>query len=127
MSTVSTSEQIARQALLAKIASRTLAVFSSDRKNKALRAMAAAIDGAADDILFHNEIDVEAARQSDLNPAMIERLVLTAKSIKAMAEGVREIAEQADPVGEVLAKWDRPIGIQIEKVRVPLGVIGMIY
>src|SRR6267142_7062988 len=58
---------------------------------------------------------------------MVERLVLTAKSIKSMAEGVREIAKQPDPVGQILETWARPSGIEIEKIRVPLGVIGMIY
>jgi glutamate-5-semialdehyde dehydrogenase len=127
MPSVSSSEQVARQALLAKIASRSMATLASDAKKRILESMAGAIDRAADDILFHNEIDVEAARQSNLNPAILERLVLTAKSVAAMAQGVREIATQPDPVGEVLANWTRPIGIQIEKIRVPLGVIGMIY
>jgi glutamate-5-semialdehyde dehydrogenase len=125
--TISLTEQVARQALLAKAASRALATLSPEQKLKALEAMAAALEQASSDILFHNEIDVEAARESDLSPAMVDRLVLTAKSITAMAQGVREIAKQPDPVGEVLEKWARPSGIEIEKIRVPLGVIGMIY
>src|SRR6266478_5146434 len=127
MPTISLTQQVARQALLAKAVSRALAAFSSEQKQKALEAMAAALEQASNDILFHNEIDVEAARESDLSPAMVDRLVLTAKSIKAMAQGVRDIAKQSDPVGEVLEKWARPSGIEIEKIRVPLGVIGMIY
>src|SRR5712691_8149390 len=100
--TVSTlTEQVARQALRAKTASRLLAALAPQQIQKALEAMAAALERAASDILFHNEIDVEAARESDLSPAMVDRLVLTAKSIQAMADGVREIARQSDPVGDV--------------------------
>jgi glutamate-5-semialdehyde dehydrogenase len=121
------AEQIALQALRAKAASRTLASLNSEQKNKALEAMAAALEQASSDILFHNEIDVEAAGDTDLSHTLVERLILTTKSIQAMAQGVREIAQQADPVGQVLESWTRPSGIQIEKIRVPLGVIGMIY
>src|SRR5882724_1429413 len=127
MPTMSLTQQVARQALLAKAASRSLATLTSEQKKQALDAVGAALEQASSDILFHNEIDVEAARESDLSPAMVDRLVLTAKSIKAMAQGVRDIAKQADPVGKVLEKWARPSGIEIEKIRVPLGVIGMIY
>ena len=121
------SEQVARQALRAKTASRDLAGLSPDAKKKALEAMASALEKASADILFHNEIDVEAAREAGLNAALVERLILTAASVKAMAQGVREIAAQADPIGDVLETWTRPNGMTLEKVRVPLGVIGMIY
>ncbi len=121
------TEQVARQALRAKAASRVLAQLLPVQKKRALEAMATALERGSSDILFHNEIDVEAARESDLSSAMVERLLLTAPSIKAMADGVREIANQPDPVGEILETWSRPSGIQIQKVRVPLGVIGMIY
>src|SRR5204863_4941964 len=79
------------------------------------------------DIVFHNEIDVEAARQAGLSGALVERLILTAKSVAAMAQGVREIAAQEDPIGQVIEQWTRPNGISIEKTRVPLGVIAMVY
>src|ERR1041385_8734005 len=127
MTTISMAEQVARQALRAKAASRSVAELSADQKKKVLEAMAAALEQAESDILFHNGIDVEAARDTDLSPAMIDRLTLTSKTIRSMAQGVREIAGQADPVGEVLETWTRPNGLQLEKVRVPLGVIGMIY
>ena len=126
--TVSTlTEQVARQAYGAKTASRRLALLSSDEKKRILLEMARALEAGALDILFRNEIDVEAARESGLNEALINRLVLTEKSIQSMAQAVREIAEQKDPIGEVLEAWDRPNGMRIEKVRVPLGVIAMIY
>jgi glutamate-5-semialdehyde dehydrogenase len=126
--TVSTlTEQVARQAYAAKAASRQLALLSSEQKKTLLLEMARALEAGAQDILFRNEIDVEAAQESGLNEALINRLVLTPKSLQSMAQGVREIAEQKDPVGEILEAWDRPNGIRIEKVRVPLGVIAMIY
>jgi glutamate-5-semialdehyde dehydrogenase len=121
------TEQVARQAFLAKAASRRLALLSSDDKKRVLLEIADALEAAVPDILFHNEIDVEAARESGLNAALIDRLALTDHSLKAMAQGVREIAQQSDPVAEVLESWTRPSGIRIEKVRVPLGVIAMIY
>jgi glutamate-5-semialdehyde dehydrogenase len=121
------AEQVARQALRAKAASRSVAELTPDQKKKSLEAMATALEQAENDILFHNEIDVEAARDTDLSAALVDRLTLTSKSVKAMAQGVREIAQQVDPVGEVLETWTRPNGLRLEKVRVPLGVIGMIY
>src|SRR5690242_443227 len=127
MEASTTTEQVARIALRAKNASRALAELSSDAKKKVLEAMAVALEKASSDILFHNEIDVEAAKEVGLNPALIERLVLTEKTVQGMAQGVREIAAQPDPIGEVLEEWSRPNGIQLEKIRVPLGVIGMIY
>src|SRR5687767_12589213 len=116
----SLTETIARQALKAKAASRTLSELSAEQKTQALEAMAAGIESELSDILFHNEIDVQAAREAGLNSALIERLVLSAASIKAMAQGVREIGQQKDPLGEVLETWARPNGIRIEKIRVPL-------
>src|SRR2546425_318290 len=114
MATPTLSEHVARQALRAKTASRALAELSADAKKRALEAMATALEQASADILFHNEIDVEAARETDLSPAMVERLTLTPKIVQAMAVGVREIAAQADPVGEVLETWTRPSGITLE-------------
>ncbi len=121
------TEQVARQAYVAKAASRRLALLGSDEKKRILLEMARALEAGGPDILFRNEIDVEAARESDLNKTLINRLVITEKSLQSMAQGVREIAEQPDPVGEVLESWTRPNGIRIEKVRAPLGVIAMIY
>jgi len=121
------TEHVARQAFLSKTASRKLALLSPDEKKRVLLEMAAAIESAGQDILFRNEIDVEAAREAGLAEALINRLVLTEKSLENMAHGVREIAGQPDPVGEKLESWTRPSGIRIDKVRVPLGVIAMIY
>ncbi|MFA5976453.1 MAG: glutamate-5-semialdehyde dehydrogenase [Elusimicrobiota bacterium] len=121
------AERVTRQALLAKAASRRLMLLAADDKKRALESMAEALTAASKDILFHNEIDVEAATQAGLNSALIDRLKLTPESVEGMAQSLREIAGQADPVGEILETWKRPSGIQIEKVRVPLGVLAMIY
>jgi glutamate-5-semialdehyde dehydrogenase len=122
-----TAEKVARQALRAKTASRAVALVSAADKNRALLAMAEALEKEAADIVFHNEIDVEAARQSGLSAALIDRLELSTKGIAAMAAGIREIAAQEDPVGQVIERWTRPNGIAIEKIRVPLGVLAMVY
>jgi len=118
---------IVAQAATAKLASRKLANLSSDEKNKILTAMADALIKQKDDILFHNEIDVEAAKEAGLTPALVDRLLLNEQRIKAMSQGLREVVDQKDPVGEIIADWTPPAGVHIQKVRVPLGVIGMIY
>jgi len=123
----SVKEVVARQALLAKAAGPALAALTARQKQDVLNAAADAIARSSNDIIFHNEIDVEAAREAGLAPALIERLVLSPKAVDAMAKGVREIAAQPDPVGEVLESWTRPNGISIQKIRVPLGVVAMIY
>src|SRR5262249_13650678 len=124
MATISMAEQVARQAFRAKAASRAVADLSSEGKKRALEGTADALSSAESHILFHNEIDVEAARDTDLSAALVDRLTLTSKSVRAMADGVREIARQPDPVGEVLETWTRPNDLRLEKIRVPLGVIG---
>lgn len=111
----------------AKNASRETATLSPSRKKEILMAMASAIEKNKDKIIFENSIDVEAAKESGLSPALIDRLMLDDKRILALAASIREIASQPDPVGEVVSQWTAPSGIKIKKVRVPLGVVGMIY
>ncbi|XEN32386.1 glutamate-5-semialdehyde dehydrogenase [Ensifer sp. WSM1721] len=111
----------------AKAAARPLAIASAERKHAALVAMADAILARSDDILAANAVDLENARQTGVAKAFIDRLTLTASRIRDMADGIRAIAEFKDPVGEVIAEWDRPNGLHIERVRTPLGVIGVIY
>jgi glutamate-5-semialdehyde dehydrogenase len=127
MTTSSVSDIVARQAVAAKAASRALAALLPAQKASLLNAVADALSAASSEIVFHNEIDVEAARQAGLNSALIERLVLTEKSVKGMAQAVRDIAAQPDPIGEVLETLKRPNGLVIEKIRVPLGVVAMVY
>ncbi|MHB1067102.1 MAG: glutamate-5-semialdehyde dehydrogenase [Candidatus Nanopelagicales bacterium] len=96
-------------------------------KDAALRAMADALDARADGIIDANEADVERARADGTTPALIDRLTLTAPRIAAIAQALRDVAALPDPVGEVLRGYTLPNGLQIRQVRVPLGVVGMIY
>jgi len=111
----------------ARAAARPLAIAGADRKRDALLAMADAILLSEDKILAANAIDVKNGERSGLSGSFMDRLKLDPKRIRDMAEGVRAIAGLRDPVGEVIAEWDRPNGLHIERVRTPLGVIGVIY
>ncbi len=111
----------------ARQAARQLARATAAEKNKALAAMAAAIRDDAGTIFAENAHDVADARQAGLGAALVDRLTLDSKRIEAMAAGIDEIAALPDPVGAVMAAWDRPNGLHIERVRTPLGVVGIIY
>jgi len=111
----------------AKTASRPLAIASAERKHAALIAMADAIVARTDEILSANAIDLENAREGGVAASFIDRLTLSEGRIRDMANGIRAIAEFKDPVGDIIAEWDRPNGLHIERVRTPLGVIGVIY
>ena len=108
-------------------AAQVLARADAAQKNAALEAAAQALRRRRDEILAANAQDLEVARSSGLAAAMIDRLALDTARVEAMARGVEEIARLADPVGSVLAEWVRPNGLRIQRVRVPLGVIGIIY
>jgi glutamate-5-semialdehyde dehydrogenase len=101
-----------------------MAQLGTAEKNAILRAMAAAIAANAGSIIAANQADLE---DSSLAGAMRERLLLTAERIAAMVAGVREVASLPDPIGETIAQWMRPNGLRIRKVRVPLGVVGVVY
>jgi glutamate-5-semialdehyde dehydrogenase len=111
----------------ARAAARRLAAASTAAKNAALRAMAAGLVARSGPILQANAADVAAARQAGLSAALIDRLTLTPDRIAKMARGIEEIADLRDPVGEILEGYVRPNGLQIQRVRVPLGVVLMIY
>ena len=111
----------------AKVASRDLAFASAERKHAALIAAADAVWKNRDQIIAANRKDLEYGRQKGLSPAMMDRLMLDEARIQGMVDGLRTVAEQTDPVGEVLAEWDMPSGLNIRRVRTPLGVIGVIY
>ncbi len=111
----------------ARAASRVLATASTEQKNVALTAMADAIIAGQSGILDANAVDMEDGRANGLSGSFLDRLELTPERIAAMADGVRAIAELDDPVGGVIAAWDRPNGLHIERVRTPLGVIGVVY
>ncbi|WP_088346999.1 MULTISPECIES: glutamate-5-semialdehyde dehydrogenase [Rhodomicrobium] len=111
----------------ARAAAAKLALASADAKNGALLTMAAMLRNFHEQILIANAEDVDAARKAGRLPYFIDRLTLNPARIEAMAKGLEDIAELPDPVGEVIASWTRPNGLVIERVRVPLGVIGMIF
>jgi glutamate-5-semialdehyde dehydrogenase len=117
---LSTNEKLLR----AKDASARLAQLSTQQKNDALLAMANAIEANAENILAANRKDIES---SGLEGALLDRLLLTPDRVSSMAQGMRDVASLPDPVWETLAEWTRPNGIRIRKVRVPLGVVGIIY
>ena len=111
----------------AKDASAELASASANQKQKALENAANCIWDKRKDILFENNNDLIFAKDKDLSDAMIDRLLLDETRIQAMVDGLQSIAAQNDPIGEVISKWDRPSGLNIQRVRTPLGVIGVIY
>jgi len=111
----------------AVVAAAALALATTATKNQALAKMAAALRANRAALLAANILDMDAARAKGLSGAMLDRLALNDKGVESMARGVEEIAALADPVGSVIAQWTRPNGLDIARVRVPLGVIGIIY
>ncbi|MBY0577613.1 MAG: glutamate-5-semialdehyde dehydrogenase [Burkholderiales bacterium] len=111
----------------ARAASRSMARADTAAKNRALEAIAAAVLREADRLLEANALDVAGARSRDLEPALIDRLTLSEKGVAGMSEGLLQIASLPDPVGEISDMKFRPSGIQVGRMRVPLGVIGIIY
>jgi len=120
VNSASTQEKLLR----ARNASAKLALLSTDEKNALLLGIADAINAGSQTILAANREDVAS---SGLEGAMLDRLLLTAERVAEMAQGVRDVAALNDPIGETLAEWTRPNGLRIRKVRVPLGVVGIIY
>ncbi len=119
-----TIHQMGRQA---RAAAYNLAKLTSDEKNTILRAMASAIRQRVPELLGANAKDIAAGREKGLSAAMLDRLLLDEARIEAMAAGIDQVATLPDPVGLVLDAWERPNGIKIEQVRVPIGTIGIIY
>ncbi len=111
----------------AKAASAELAFASGDVKQKALENAADAVWKNRADIIAANALDMEYGREKGLSPAMLDRLMLDQDRIQGIVDGLRAVAAQDDPIGAVLADWDRPTGLNIQRVRTPLGVIGVIY
>ncbi len=101
--------------------------LGTDKKNAALRLVADKLVEATDRIIEANKIDYKASEDKGVSPALLDRLMLNKERIEAMAEGVRQVADLPDPVGEILEEFERPNGLKFKKVRVPLGVIGIIY
>jgi glutamate-5-semialdehyde dehydrogenase len=119
-----TIHQMGRQA---RAAAYQLAQLSSDEKNAILRSMAASIRKATPELLAANALDLAAGVEKGLSAAMLDRLRLDETRIEAMAAGIDQVATLPDPVSQVMDKWTRPNGIEIEQVRVPIGTVGIIY
>ncbi|MEF8817370.1 MAG: glutamate-5-semialdehyde dehydrogenase, partial [Salinibacter sp.] len=125
--TMSKTPSIESLAADCKAASRELSTLSTETKNRTLRRMADALEANEEAILAANDKDVSAAREDGLADALIDRLVLNPDRITKMADALRDVASFADPVGEMSGTTQRPSGIEVGKMRIPLGVIGMIY
>ena len=111
----------------ARKASQILPLANSDLKNSALESMAVDIENNKENILEANIKDVEKAKANNISKSFLDRLILNDERIKSISDGLREIIKIEDPVGQTMSKWDRPNGLNIERVRTPLGVIGVIY
>lgn len=120
-------QMMLRLGTAARCAAAELAVASTDQKRKAIQTSADLILKLSSSIIAENERDVEAGLERALGRAMIDRLVLNEDRISAIAKGLHEIAVLDDPVGSVIAQWNRPNGLKIQRVRTPLGVVGVIY
>ncbi len=125
--TESVLDYMTRLGRAAREASRVLARASTAQKNRALQAAATALDAARDELVAANELDLAGGRANGLDAAMLDRLALTPKVIDGMIEGLRQVATLPDPIGEIRDMRYMPSGIQVGKMRVPLGVVGIIY
>ncbi|MBC9783883.1 glutamate-5-semialdehyde dehydrogenase [Heliobacterium chlorum] len=119
--------ELALKGKQAKDAAYKLASISSQIKDKALEAMAYALVAQEEEILAANALDVEAGRNKGMSNALLDRLMLNKKRLEEMAEGLYALVSLPDPIGEVVRQWRRPNGLEIGQVRVPLGVVGIIY
>mgnify|MGYP001190322410 CR=1 FL=1 len=111
----------------AKAASRKLAAIDSAEKNRALHLMADRLEARCDFLLAENKKDLDGAQAAGLSSALLDRIALNASRVQGMARGLRDIAALPDPVREIVKMWRRPNGLQVGRMRIPLGVIGMIY
>ena len=121
------SQMMADIGARAKAASAVLASATAERKHAALISAAQTVWERRTDIIAANTKDLEYGRDKGLSDAMMDRLMLNEERVQGMVDGLRSVAEQPDPIGEVLADWDQPSGLNIKRVRTPLGVIGVIY
>ena len=120
-------QQALRLAKQAKIAARHLAPLSSAEKNRALLLMAEKLEARSDFLVAENQRDISMATANGVSGAMLDRIALNPERVQAMAQGLRDVAALPDPVREVVKMWRRPNGLQVGRMRIPLGVIGIIY
>lgn len=119
--------ELIEKAKKAKTASAFVSIASTEEKNHALKTIAEELIKNKDYIIEQNKFDLENGRQNGLSSALLDRLAINEVRLQGIADGLNEVAQLDDPVGEVMESWDRPNGLQIESVRVPIGVVGMIY
>lgn len=119
--------EVREKAILAKQTTYTLASLTTTEKNDALLAMANALEDQAESIIQANKKDLTRGAENGLSNSLLDRLALDNERIEAIAEGLRQIADLPDPVGELLESFQRPNGLEVKKVRVPIGLIGIIY
>ncbi|MEY4479931.1 MAG: hypothetical protein RLZZ267_609 [Bacillota bacterium] len=119
--------EVLNKAKLGKVAARAMNITTTEQKDRALLRIADALIARDQEIIEANAEDLQRGRQSGIRESLIDRLALTSERIAAMAQGLREVVALADPVGDVLAQFERPNGLSVRQVRVPLGLIGMIY
>ena len=124
---MSVESTIIEMSKAARAASREMAKCPSNRKNEVLLKIAYKIKADADHIKQENEKDIDFAKEKGLSDAMIDRLTVKDATIRSMADGLREVAKQEDPVGAMSRTWKRPNGLEVSRMRIPLGVIGIIY
>jgi glutamate-5-semialdehyde dehydrogenase len=127
MGDTSLTDQATQLGKGAKTAARGLAVLSSEAKNHALHLMAERLEAQSDFLIDANHHDLESAKKAGITGAVLDRIALTPKRVQAMAQGLRDVAALPDPVREIVKMWRRPNGLQVGRMRIPLGVIGMIY
>jgi len=124
---MSFKEEALRLGKQARLAARQLAPLASAQKDRALLRMAEALEAKRAFLVAENQRDIEAAKAAHVPSALLDRIALTSKRVEAMAQAVRDVAALADPVRDVVKMWRRPNGLQVGRMRIPLGVIGMIY
>lgn len=127
MQTDACTEQATELGRRAKLAARRLAVLSSEEKNRVLRLMADRLEAESEFVLEENRKDLQTAEENGASGAILDRLALNPERVQTMATGLRAIAALPDPVGEMVKMWRRPNGLQVGRMRIPLGVIGIIY
>ena len=124
---MSIEDTVREMAQAAKKAAKVVSILSTDKKNEALEGIAQKLLDGAEAVKGENEKDLAYGREKGLSDAMLDRLTVTDGVIESMAQGLRDVIGLPDPVGAVTGMWLRPNGLQVGRVRIPLGVIGMIY
>ncbi len=118
---------VKQQAVLAKKGAKQLSLLTTEQKNKALLTIADVLEEHTDDILKANEKDLENGKEKGFDDALMDRLALSVERVKDFADGLRQVSKLDDPIGDILTEWTLENGLNVKQVRVPLGVIGMIY